>query len=87
MPSLCLAIDPRWDGCWISPQPFLGVSHFLLKPFKYRIPWRILPVPPAPAVFDQRIVNVGAIRWKYIGKGAPVLVKAMRLERDFFPEG
>jgi len=29
---------------------------------QHRIPWRILPIPPAPALFDQRVINVGAIR-------------------------
>ena len=43
--------------------------------------------PPAPAVFDQRIVDVGAIRQEHIGKGTPVFVEALRLEGDFFPIG
>jgi hypothetical protein len=25
---------------------------------EYRISWRILPIPPTPAVFDQRVVEV-----------------------------
>jgi hypothetical protein len=45
-----------------NPQAFLGFSCFLLQPFKHCISWRILPIPPAPAVFDQRVIDVGAIR-------------------------
>jgi hypothetical protein len=52
---------PRRDGCRIDPQPFLGLSRVLLQPFQHRIPRRILPIPPAPTVFDQRVIDVGAI--------------------------
>jgi len=38
---------------------------------------------PAPAVLDQRVIDVGAIRQEHIGKGAPVLVQAVSLKRDF----
>jgi hypothetical protein len=30
------------------------------------------------------LVNVGSVRQKHIGKGALVLIEAVRLERDFF---
>ena len=33
------------------------------------------------------MVDVGAIRQQHIGKGAPVLVEVVSLERDFLPEG
>jgi hypothetical protein len=33
------------------------------------------------------MVDVGAIGQKHISKSAPVLVEAVRLERDFLPEG
>jgi hypothetical protein len=33
------------------------------------------------------VVNVRAIGQTHIGKGALVLVEAVRLERDFLPEG
>ena len=32
---------------------------------------RILPIPPAPAVFHQHVIDVGAIGQEHIGKGAP----------------
>ena len=50
---------------------------------QYRITWRILPIPPAPALFDQGVVDVRAIGQKQIGNGAPVLVLAECLKRDF----
>jgi hypothetical protein len=43
--------------------------------------------PPASAVFDQGVIDVIAIRQEHIGKGVLVLVEAVRLERDFIPEG
>jgi len=46
----------------------------------------MLPIPPAPAVFDQRVVDVGANRQEHISKRAPILVKAVRQERDFLSE-
>jgi hypothetical protein len=33
------------------------------------------------------VIDVGAIGQTHIGKGALVLVEAVRLERDFLPEG
>ena len=70
----------------ISPQPFLGVSCILLQSIQHRIPWRILPIPPAPAFFDECVINVGAIQQEHISKSAPVLVLAVGLEDDIFPE-
>jgi len=34
----------------INPQPLLRVSRILLQLLKLCIPWRIFPIPPAPAV-------------------------------------
>jgi hypothetical protein len=45
-----------------------------------------LPIPPAPAAFDQRMIDVGAIEQEHVSKGAPVLVLAVGLEDDIFPE-
>ena len=39
-------------------------SKLLLQ---HRIPWCIFPIPPAPAVFDQCVIDVGAIGQEYIG--------------------
>jgi hypothetical protein len=43
-----------------------------------------LPIPPAPAVFDQCVIGVGAIGQDHILNGALLLVVAVSLERDFF---
>jgi hypothetical protein len=50
------------------------------------LPIHILPIPPTPTVFDQRVVDVGAIHREHISKGAPILVLAVGIERDIFPE-
>lgn len=43
-------------------------------------------MPPTPTVFDQRVVDVGAIQQKDVCKGAPVLVLAVGLEDDISPK-
>jgi len=68
----------------ISPQPLPPLSCFLLQPLKHRIARRILPIPPAPAVYDERVIGVCAVLEEHNGDGAPVLVLTMRLKRDFF---
>src|SRR5262249_37261265 len=60
LPSPCPTINPRRNRRRISPQPFLRLSGFLLQPFKYRISRRILPIPPAPAVFDHHVIEIHA---------------------------
>ena len=46
----------------IGPQAFPRLARGLsLKPFQYRISLRIPPIPPGPAVFDQLVIDVGAI--------------------------
>jgi hypothetical protein len=45
-----------------------------------------LPVPPAPAVFDQHVIDVGAIPQEHVCKGAVVFVVAVGVERDLFLE-
>ena len=56
--------------------------------FQSFIPRRILPIPPAPApaVFDECVIDVGAIKQEHVSKGASVLVLAVGLEDDIFPE-
>ena len=49
-----------------------------------KVPPRILPIPPAPAVFDQRVVDVRSVRQEHVSKSSPVLVETVSLERDFF---
>ena len=71
---------------WINPQAFLRLSRFFLQPFQHGITWRILPIPPAPPLFDECVIDVGATRQEHMGKGAPVLVLAVGLKDDIFPE-
>lgn len=81
-----LSPRPRRHRLRISPQPFPRLSCFLLQPFKYRISCRVLPVPPAPAFFDECVIDVGAIGQEHIGDRAPVLVLAEGVERHLFTE-
>jgi hypothetical protein len=48
----------------------------LLEPCEFCIPWRVFPIPPAPAVFDQRVIDVGALVQDHIPNDARVLVVA-----------
>jgi hypothetical protein len=77
---------PRRYRPQISPQHFPPLSCVLLQLFENSITLRILPISPAPALFDQRVIDVGAIRQKYVGNGAPMLVEAVRLECYVFAE-
>jgi len=52
---------PRRHRLRIGPQAFPSLSCFLLQLFQHRISWRILPIPPAPALFDEFVVDVRAI--------------------------
>ena len=45
-----------------------------------------MPIPPTPAVFDQRVVDVSPIGQTYIGKDVPRPIAAVRLEEDSFPK-
>jgi hypothetical protein len=71
----------------ISPQPFLNLSRSVLQRFEYGIPRRIFPIPPAPAVFDERVIDVGPIGQEHIGEGAPVPVETVGLDGIVFPKG
>jgi len=64
-------------GCESAHKPFLAFLASFSKPFQHRIPRRILPIPPPPAVFGQRVIHVGAIKQEHLGKGTPVLVLAV----------
>jgi hypothetical protein len=56
----------------ISPQPFLPLSCFRLKTFQHRISRRILPIPPAPAMLDEFLIQVHAIGQEHVSNGASV---------------
>ncbi len=71
----------------ICPQAFLALSRLLLKLLQYCISWRILPIPPTPAVFDKLLIQVDPTRQDHIPKGAPVLVVAVGLDGHVLPKG
>jgi hypothetical protein len=85
-PRSRVPVHPRRHGLRISPQAFLRFQRFLLQPLKLSIPWRILPIPPAPAVFDKCVIDVGAIQQEHVSKGTPILVLAVSLEDEIPPE-
>jgi len=49
--------------------------------------WRIFPIPPAPALFDQHVIDVLSVGQEDIRKGASVLVEAVGLDGHFLTEG
>jgi len=52
---------PRRHRLRINPQAYPLRSRFLLQLFQYRIPWRILPIPPAPALLDEFLIEIHPI--------------------------
>jgi hypothetical protein len=52
---------PRRHRLWISPQAFPRLSCVLLQPFQHYIPWCILPIPLAPVVLDEFLIESHAI--------------------------
>jgi hypothetical protein len=71
--ALVLAVpcDRRTAG-WVRDHPTILSWPLVLS----SLARRIFPIPPAPALFDQQVIDVGAIRQEHIPKGAPVLVVA-----------
>ena len=47
---------------------------------------RILPIPPAPALLHEFLIEIHPIRQDHVSKDALVLVVAVRLDRDLFLE-
>ncbi len=56
----------------------------LTRPFQHRIPRRILPIPPAPALLDEFLIEIHPIGQDHVSKGARVLVVAVFSDRGFF---
>jgi len=52
---------PRQHWLRISPQSLQPLSRLLFEPFQHRIPRRILSIPPAPVIFDQSVIDIGAV--------------------------
>jgi len=64
---------------WLCRDLAITKKTDLGMPFQDRIGRHILPIPPAPAVFDQRVIDVGAIRQKHFGNRPLLLVEAVSL--------
>ena len=58
----------------------------MLQLLRYKILLRILPIPPAPAILNEYVVDVRSVPQEHVSKGASVLVKTVSMERDFFTE-
>ena len=43
-------------------------------------------MPPTPAIFDQRVIDLRVIGQEHLSKGVPVLVLAVGLEVTSFPK-
>jgi hypothetical protein len=66
--TACPAPLLRQHCLWINPQPIPPLSSFVLSPFPHRISRCILLIPPASAVFNSCVVDVGAIGQDHISK-------------------
>jgi hypothetical protein len=80
-PLTCSASATPWrHQIQVCQQSTLAISGFNLKTLQCRISWCILPIPPAPTLFDQRVIGVPAIRQDHVTKGALVLVETVGLD-------
>lgn len=70
----------------IDPQALLRRSYVLLQSLQHSISRRVLPIPPTPTVFDECVIEVGAIQQEHISQVAPLLLLAAGLEDDIFSE-
>jgi hypothetical protein len=75
------------QGCGSTSLSLPLFSCFFFQPFQHPITWRILPIPPTPALFGVFLIDVGIIGQDHIPNGARVLVLAVGLDRDFLPKG
>lgn len=71
---------------WISPQSFLRLSCGSLQPFQHPISRRILLIPPAPAIFNEYVIDIRSIHQEYVSKDAPVPIMSVGLDRHFLAE-
>ncbi len=51
------------------------------------MPRRVLPIPPAPALPDEFVIQIHPIGQDHLSQDAFVLVKAVCLDGDFFTKG
>ena len=53
-------VATAWAVRDADPQAFPLLSCFFFQPFQHPITWRILPIPPTPALFDVFLIDVGS---------------------------
>ena len=83
--SLCGIPTVVWERDRLT-SPFSRLVP-LLQLLKLCVTWRILPIPPTPAVFDECVIEVGAIQHEHVCKGVFVLVLAVGLDGHVFLKG
>ncbi|MEO7860301.1 MAG: hypothetical protein ABIU05_07615 [Nitrospirales bacterium] len=82
----CLAIDLRGNRAESTHRPFLVSRVSFSNPFKDCIYRSLLPIPPAPALIDQLMIDVHTIGQDHIGQCSLVFVLVVSLEDDIFLE-
>jgi hypothetical protein len=71
--------NTHWGNGGESAHNSFGASRAsLFKFFHHCIPRRIEPIPPAPALCDQLLFEVHAIRGEHISRGALELIETCR---------
>ena len=83
LPPIPSSTPTGGTGNGSAHKPFLGLSGVPLQPFQHSISRSLLPMPPAPAVLHQCVIDVGAIGENYISNGALALVEALSLKGNF----
>ena len=72
-------------GCGSAHSPpYPCLSCFTFQMLEQRISWRILPIPPAPALLDEFLIEIHAIGQDHLPNGGRVRVHAVGLDGDFF---
>ena len=72
-------------GCGSAHKPFFA-SRASLSSLSSSVSPGVLPVPPAPAIIHELMIDVGTIREKDIGQRPPIFVLAVSLEDDISSE-
>ena len=73
-------------GCGSAHKPFSPSRASFSNPSSTVSPGAYFRYHQHQPCFDEFLIEVHAIGQQHISKGAPVLVLAVRLERDFFPK-
>ena len=73
-------------GCGSAHKPFFASRASFSNPSSTVSPGAYFRYHQHQPSLTSVVIDVGAIEQKHIGKGAPVLVLAVGLERDISPE-